>query len=92
MFTTSELADFPTTIGNMALAHGLPVVARRDVARFTCGLLAGRTLANLDSRGEGPGEKVSIGKSVGYPTLIFCKWLTGRLKVTRGKRPVAVEA
>jgi predicted DNA-binding transcriptional regulator AlpA len=55
------------------------IVARREVGHFTGGLLAPGTLANLDSRGEGPARKMRLGKRrVGYPVADFVEWLRTR--------------
>jgi len=92
MLFESQFSEFPQLIQDMARAHGKPVIARHDVPAFTCGLIAsGRTLANLDSLGEGPGQKVRVGRAVGYPTVVFCAWLAGRLTLEKGKRHVSVE-
>lgn len=55
-----------------------PIVARREVSRFSGGVLNPRTLANLDSLGEGP-PKIKIGeKMVAYPTKSLVAWMRDR--------------
>ena len=56
-----------------------PVIARKELGRFTGGLVNPRTAANLDSLGKGPGGKVKLGRNVGYRTPELCDWLNKRL-------------
>ena len=39
-----------------------------------------RRLANLDSEGKGPRERVLIGKQVAYPRDALLEWIASRLK------------
>ena len=57
---------------------GAGIVARREVGRFTGGLITGRTLANLDSRGQGPGGAMRVGRQVAYPATRLARWLYRR--------------
>ena len=43
-----------------------PIVARKEISRFSGGLLHPRTMANLDSKGEGPKGRIKMGRTVGY--------------------------
>jgi hypothetical protein len=54
-----------------------PIVARSEGGTFTGGCLSPRTLANLDSLGEGPPRVVVNGK-VAYPVDTFIEWLKRR--------------
>ena len=54
-----------------------PIVARSEVGRFSGGILHPRTMANLDSLGQGPG-KIVIGGKVGYYTEVLAKWTEDR--------------
>ncbi len=42
---------------------------------------AGRTLANLDSLGQGPTQRVMIGNTVGYPREALVEWLESRSRI-----------
>ncbi len=42
-------------------------VARSQVGDFSGGVLNPRTMANLDSLGQGPRERYSMGRTVFYP-------------------------
>jgi hypothetical protein len=57
-----------------------PVIARSEISTFTGGLLAPRSLANLDCLKKGPGGKVRLGRSVGYEKGKLIEWLLARLE------------
>lgn len=61
----------------------LPAVfVRQQVKELTGGMIDGRTLANLDSRDEGPEGKVKMGKTkVGYLREPFIDWFLNRLEI-----------
>lgn len=61
------------------------LVARSEVKRFTGGALSGGHLANEDSRGRGPAERVLVGKRVCYPVRALVAWLEERATVLPGK-------
>lgn len=57
-----------------------PLVPRNEVGKFSGGLLNSGTMANLDSRGEGPRGKVAFGKvRVAYDRDLLIDWLVSRL-------------
>lgn len=66
-----------------------PLVARdqKQLDRFSGGILCARTLANLDSQGNGPKGRVKIGRKVAYPTISLVEWLERRAAetATRGE-------
>ena len=53
------------------------IIARTEVGRYSGGLLNPKTMANLDSLGQGP-EKVVVGRKVAYATKAMAEWLRGR--------------
>lgn len=57
-----------------------PFVARREVYRFSGGIVTPRHLANEDSRGTGPVGKITVNGRVAYPTASLVAWLEARLK------------
>lgn len=62
----------------MAARWPSAIVARREVAKFSGGLLNPRTLANRDSRGDGP-PKIKCGsRQVFYPVSDLIIWLRAR--------------
>jgi len=57
-----------------------PVISREVAARLSGGLVTAKTLANLDSQGLGPADRVRCGRKVGYPAECFSRWLANRLQ------------
>jgi len=64
-------------LNELAEAWGAPIVARKDVGKFSGGLLHPRTMANLDSLQKGPG-KVVVGDRVCYATKELVAWMKNR--------------
>lgn len=64
------------------------LVARREVHKFTGGLLRPQSLANLDCLGKGPEERVimSEGRKVAYPAQVLAAWLRGRCQLVNARR------
>jgi hypothetical protein len=58
-----------------------PFVARREIERFSGGMLKPRTLANLDSLGVGVPGRFTVGKTVMYPIEELISWLEGKASV-----------
>jgi len=64
----------------MAARWPSAIVARREVAKFSGGLLNPRTLANRDSLGDGP-PRIKMGsRQVFYPVSELVAWLRGRVQ------------
>jgi hypothetical protein len=61
------------------------IVARRKVSDFTGGLLNEKTLANLDSIGQGP-PRTRIGRLVVYKVSDLIGWLEARMECAQGGR------
>lgn len=55
-----------------------PVVARREVDRFTGGAISSKSMANLDSSREGCPGRFRIGRMVVYPAAELANWLQAR--------------
>jgi len=53
-------------------------VAREVSKEFTGGLVSPKSLANLDSQGEGPEGAIHCGRKVIYPVKCFIAWLEKR--------------
>ena len=64
-----------------------PIVARSAAAEFSGGTVCAGTLANADSRGEGPEGLFYIGKRAAYPARSLRIWLEKRTTKDR-KRAV----
>ena len=54
------------------------IVARKEIGKFTGGVLSSRTLANMDSRGDGIPERFLLANQVCYPTAAVIRWLKER--------------
>ena len=61
-----------------------PVVARKEVRRLLGGMVHPRTLANLDSLGEGP-KRFYLGRAVVYKREDLVAWLEERTYVPSQK-------
>ncbi len=57
--------------------NGGPYVPRSQVDKFSGGILHPKTLANLDSQGEGP-ERVRYGRKIYYPVEKLAHWAQRR--------------
>jgi len=56
------------------------IVARSEVGNFSGGLVKPHTLANQDSLGTGPQEKLKCGNKIAYPTEVLADWIRNRSK------------
>jgi hypothetical protein len=54
------------------------IVARSEVRKFSGGLLSEKTMANMDSRGEGPAGRIRVGRKICYPVVNLVGWMEGR--------------
>ncbi len=63
-----------------AIERSLPAVfTRRKASEAIGGLIAPKTFANLDAKGQGP-FKLYIGSKVGYEKESFLKWLKQHIR------------
>ncbi len=69
----------------MVAAWSAPVVARNEVSRFSGGILTARYLANLDSQGKGPRNRIRCGRKVCYPTADLAAWMESRTSQVEGR-------
>ncbi len=66
-----------------AIAAELPPIVFRNWHKWRDMLpMAPRTVANDDSIGEGPTEKVYMGRNAGYPKQAFLEYLRKRIRFT----------
>ncbi len=54
------------------------IVARKEIGKFTGGVLSSRTLANMDSKGTGIPERFLLANQVAYPVSAVIAWLKSR--------------
>lgn len=52
-----------------------PVVARKDISKFSGGLIAAQTLANRDSLRSGPAGRIRVGRNIVYRVDTLVEWL-----------------
>lgn len=63
------------------------VVCRGEIGRFSGGLVAPKSLANLDSQGKGPTGAFRVGSKVAYPVESVVSWLETRARPMKDGRP-----
>lgn len=56
-----------------------PYCTRQEVCDALGGKLSPKTLANLDSRKEGPPDRITVGRKVMYKKDTFIEWLANRI-------------
>lgn len=57
-----------------------PLVARREAGKFSGGAISPKYLANLDSLGTGPSEKLVVAGHICYPATALADFLRQRSK------------
>ena len=58
------------------------IVSRNQVGQFSGGLVSAGTMANMDSRGQGPAQRILMGqRRVAYPVRELTDWLRKRCNV-----------
>jgi len=66
-----------TSLGHLATKWPSTIVARKRVSEFSGGILSEKTLANLDSLGQGP-HRIRIGRQVAYSVNELITWMEAR--------------
>lgn len=74
---TEQRPDF----SSLAKKWPASFVARREVEKFTGGIISVKYLANLDCLGLGPKGRVKVGRKIAYPVDEFVSWMEARAKV-----------
>jgi hypothetical protein len=57
-----------------------PIVLRKDIGKFSCGLVTHRSMETADQRGWGISGRISINGKVAYKKESALKWLGSRIK------------
>lgn len=57
------------------------IVCREKIGDFTGGAITPGRMANLDALGQGPGERLRIGRKIAYPIRSLVAWLESRAEV-----------
>ena len=63
------------------------IVARSSVKEFSGGLFSPGTLANADSRGEGPEGRLIFGRKTAYPVDALIDWMASRMRSESDQSP-----
>ena len=63
------------------------LVARSRIAEFSGGTLTPGTLANLDSKGLGPLNRIRVGRKVAYPVAELIEWMLERSELLDRRTP-----
>jgi hypothetical protein len=71
-------------LSELVSAWSAPYVARKQVAKFSGGILHPRTMANLDSLGKGPRGRIRMGRAIAYPTGELVAWMQERTELVDG--------
>jgi hypothetical protein len=82
------MTDIKTTIDDAASeilqkineAWPSPIVLRKDIAKFSCGLATRRSVETADQRGYGIPNKMIINGKTAYTKEAAIKWLGDRIK------------
>lgn len=69
----------PSLIHDLLAKWPSAIVARTEVKAFSGGLLNPRTLANLDSLGQGP-VRLRVGRKICYRAADLAAWIEQRTK------------
>ncbi len=80
MQNTQNKPDFTQIIKNNPSGY----ILRKNLTKQTGGLLHGRTMANLDSLGEGIPGKISIGRKIAYSVESVVEYLQSKVTVSHG--------
>ena len=73
--------NYQDTFQKMAMKWPSALVARQEIYKITGGLISPRTMANLDSQGKGPRERIVRGGKVAYDIDVLIEWLRENSKV-----------
>ncbi len=84
--SNEQVLDIEEEFRQLLLQRLPPIIARKNVEVLLGGVIAAKTLANADSRGDGPIGAMTIGRNVAYPTTALIDWIIARMGVTRIKQ------
>ena len=60
-----------------------PFVKRKDIEKFSFGIINRATIASADSRGNGIENRFYIGRKVAYPIESVLKWLKEKVETSK---------
>ena len=76
---TDSLDEIHKHIDEMADRWPSNIVARKEIGNFSGGILSPKTLANMDSKGEGPEGRFIICNQTAYPIQKIIKFMKDRV-------------
>ncbi len=59
-------------------------VARKEISKFSGGIISAGYLANLDSQGRGPSGRILVGRQIVYTVESLISWLEARSQAVDG--------
>jgi hypothetical protein len=62
-----------------------PIVLRKDIAKFSCGLTTHRAMEVADQKGQGIQNRLIINGKVAYTKESALKWIESRIKPTQAE-------
>ena len=72
------MAEQTIDLSAFATSWGAPYVERSKVAEFSGGALNDRTMANLDSKGQGIEGRIRMGRNILSPVQELVPWMEAR--------------
>ena len=66
---------------NKLMSTAPEIITRKKLKELTGGLISEKTLANLDSNGEGIRPRMRIGGKTAYPRKAAIEWLKKRCEI-----------
>lgn len=74
------MRNIPKAFTDLKAKWPSAIVARTKVEEFSGGLLKSRSMANADSKGEGPEGRIKMGNLVAYPVDSLIEWMESRIR------------
>jgi hypothetical protein len=59
-------------------------VARKNISKFSGGMISAGYISNLDSQGQGPSGRIKVGRQIVYEVGLLISWLEARSKAVNG--------
>ena len=82
----SNKMDVEAVVDAMGENYPHPVIPRKDIPKFTNGMLSYKGQVNLDARGEGP-PSFLCGRQRGYDKAAYCRWLKKKILRDSSRKP-----
>ena len=83
--SNQNLSEIKTHFTELAAKWPSTLVSRDQIGNFTGGLISQGRMANLDCLGEGPQQRLRIGRKIAYPVKNLIVWLSERAEIVEKK-------